>query len=145
MRKIVLEVPNPEDGTIHLSSVFLRELGAGAASPVTLDSDSLSRAPFDIQRQFSAATRAGFYASVSGVSGPDIQIQVTIFQGNQPITETPAQVMAIKSAGPNPKAVPVTGTLAFNGLAAGPYILQVSVRDAQGSTTVSQRIPFRIK
>ncbi len=139
-----LEVPAPAKGEMRLSSIFLREQNGGGTGRVSLDADTLGRAQFDGQRRFSANARVSFYANVYGAPGPDIEIHTTVFQGNQPVIEAPAQSISVAPATANQNLTPVTGTLAFTGVAPGSYILQVAATDRQTNTTVIQRIPFWI-
>jgi VWFA-related protein len=140
-----LEVPAPEKGELRLSSIFLREQNGAGTGRVSLNADALSRAQFDVRRRFSARSLISFYVNVYDASSPDIEIRTTVFQGNQPVIEAPAQSISVAPATTNRNLTPVTGTLSFDGVAPGSYILQVAATDRQNNTTVIQRIPFWIR
>ena len=137
-------MPAPGNGKMRLSSIFVREQDGSGAGRVSLNADTLGRAQFDAGRRFSGNAPVSFYANVYGASGPEIEIRTTVFQGNQPVIEPPAQLISVAPATANRNSTPVTGTLAFTGVAPGSYILQVAATDRQTHTTVSQRIPFWI-
>jgi hypothetical protein len=83
--------------------------------------------------------------NIYNASSTDIEIRTTIFQGNQPIIEAPAQSISMKPPTADQNMIPVIGALTFNGLAPGSYTLQVAVTERHGNTTVTQRIPFWIQ
>jgi VWFA-related protein len=138
-----LEVPAPEKEKMQLSSIFLRE--DDGTTRVSLDAGTLNRAQFDIQRRFSAHAQVSFYANAYNASVPDVEIQTTIFQGNQPMIEGPPQTIPVKAGTTDQNLTPVIGALTFNRLAPGSYTLQVAVRDRYANTTVTRRIPFWIQ
>ncbi len=139
-----LEVPAAGKGEMRMSSIFLREKDGSSIGEVSLNADTLGRAQFDAGRRFSGNAPVSFYANVYDASGPDIEIRTTVFQGNQPVMEPPAQSIAVARDTADRNLTPVTGTLTFQGVAPGSYVLQVEAKDRQTNTTVSQRIPFWI-
>jgi len=139
-----LEVPAVEERKMQMSSIFLREQEGGGTGEVSLTAGALDRAEFDAGRRFAADAKVSFYANVYDAVGPEVEIRTVIYQGNQPVMETPVRVIRAAPQTGSQNLTPVTGTLTFQGVAPGSYVLQVEATDKQTDTIVSQRIPFWI-
>jgi hypothetical protein len=141
-----IQVPTNEAGKMWLSSIFLREQSPGSApADIRLNVDAVSNARFSIQRRFTMNSEVKFYVNVHDAAGADLLIQTAIFQGNQPVAQTPPQPIAASPANIEQHIFPVSGSLSLRDLAPGTYTLQVSITDLHANTQLVERVPFAVE
>jgi VWFA-related protein len=141
-----IRVPAKVAGRMWLSSIFLREQGSGSApADVMLNLDAISNARFSIPRRFTPNSRVKFHVNVHDAVGPDLLIQTTIFQGNQPIIQTPPQEITASPGNIEQNIFPVVGGLSFRDLAAGTYTLEVVITDSLPNIKLMERVPFIVE
>jgi len=139
------QVPAKVAGKMWLSSIFLREQSPGSVpADVRLNLDAVSNARFSIQRRFTPNSAIQFFVNVHDAAGPDLLIRTTIFQGNQPMIQSPAQSVAASPGNVEQLLIPVAGMLTFRDLAPGSYTLEIEIADPASKTKVSERIPFEV-
>jgi hypothetical protein len=141
----LIQVPAKDAGKMWLSSIFLREQGSAAApADVMLNLDAVSRARFSIQHRFTPDSGVRFFVNVHDAAGPDLLLRTTVFQGNQPVIQSPGQSIAASPGNVEQRLMPVTGMLTFRDLAPGSYTLEIEITDPASATKVTERIPFEI-
>ena len=141
-----IQVPAKAAGKMWLSSIFLREQSSGSApADVRLNLDAVSNARFSIQRRFAPNAEVQFHINVHDAAGPDLLIGTAIFQGNQPIVQTPPQKITASPAYVEQHFFPVAGGLSFRDLAPGTYTLEVAITDSLANTKLIERVPFAVE
>jgi VWFA-related protein len=141
-----IQVPAKVAGKMWLSSIFLREQSTGSApADVRLDLDAVSNARFSIQRRFTPNSEVKFYVNVHDAAGTDLLIRTAIFQGNQPIVQTPLQKITSSPAHGEQHFVPVSGGLSFRDLAPGTYTFEVAITDSLTNAQLVERVPFAVE
>ena len=141
-----IQVPAKETGKMWLSSIFLREQSPGSApADVKLNLDTVTHARFNIQRRFTPNSEVNFYVNVHDAAGPDLLIRTAIFQGNQPIIQTPPETITASPANIEQHIFPVAGGLSFRDLAPGAYTFEVGITDLFANTQIIERIPFTVE
>lgn len=141
-----VQVPAKEAGKMWLSSIFLREQYPGSApADVRLNLDAVSDGRFSIQRRFTSNSEVKFYVNVHDAAGPDLQISTAMFQGNQPIVQTPPQTITASPGHPEQHVFSVSGSLSLRDLKPGACILEVTITDSHTNTQLMNRVPFVVE
>jgi len=138
-----LQVPPKEPGKMWLSSIFLREQSAGSDSRVSLN-DAIANAWFSIRRRFSPNAEVQFYVNVHDAAGPDLHVQASIFQGNQPMIQAASLSITASPANVEQHLVPIVGKLSFQDYAPGFYTLEIAITDRHSGVRLTERIPFEV-
>jgi VWFA-related protein len=141
-----IQVPAKETGRIWLSSIFLREQSAGSAPDgVILNLEAISSARFSIQRRFAPSSEVKFYINLNNATGTNLQIRTAIFQGNQPIAQTPPQAITASPTNNDQQTLPLSGRLSLGDLAPGSYTFEVAITDSHTNTQFIERIAFAVE
>jgi len=140
-----IEIPEFQAGRLALSSVFVWERTVG---DLTANEQSGAAAAPKMDRQFAPTSQLRFMIMIYNAADPangsdsDIEIKTRVLRDNKPVVSSPARKVSttgLKSLG----QIPYGGEFSLEGMAAGVYIIEVTVTDR--ATNAIQRSSFEIK
>ncbi len=134
-----IAVPNLEDGSFALSSLFIGEMNDEAFASGKL--------PINADHRFRSNSRLGFftyiYNSQQAGSENDVALQIHILRDDQPVITRPS--IKLEAAGaPDPTRIAFGEDLSLADLPAGKYLLRVTAVDRLSKKTASQVSRFTI-
>ncbi len=142
-----IDVPPFLPGKLVLSSLFVTEqptAKTAGGSPIPA-----STTP-SVERRFSPGSTLVFsmlvYNSIRPADGslPKILALLRIMNGDRTTLQAPAKALKVE-AGSIPGSVACGAGISLEGLASGPYTLEVVVTDQSSNDSATQSIPFWIK
>ncbi|HYJ45165.1 MAG TPA: VWA domain-containing protein, partial [Pyrinomonadaceae bacterium] len=141
-----VEVPDPNQSRLQMSSLFLGERRVDAAT----SSQSVDAAPqavsVDVDHRFSRSSVLRFqtylYNAARGVDGADVWVQAEVFRNRQKVMSIAPGKAPLTS---EPSRLPYWSEISLTQLPPGLYTLQVTATDRVGKASASQRINFFIE
>lgn len=146
-----IEIPNLSAGQLAMSSLLMGVRTLPAIGNASVANQNLAN-PVDlsISHNFSPNGFLRFVAFVYNAalapadSKPDLAVQVQVVRDGQPVVTTPLKKVTIEAI-PDLKRIPYAAEISLGGLAAGQYLLQVTVVDRIAKSSASQQTHFEIQ
>jgi hypothetical protein len=142
-----LEVPDLAGGRLNLSSLFLGERKASAATD-----EKFATAPralmVNVDHRFKRASVLRFQTYIYNATGasasPDVEIQARVLRSNKPVLVMPTARLPIDTT-PDRERLPYWAEIALDKLAPGRYVLEVTAIDRRTQSAISQQANFIIE
>ncbi|HSS19206.1 MAG TPA: VWA domain-containing protein [Pyrinomonadaceae bacterium] len=140
-----VEIPEISNGKLALSSLMLNE-------QLEADDEETSTAPTEthvgVAQRFARGSHLQFLTYVYNAkpgsdNEPDVEVDVKILRGNQPLSSPTLRPMEV--ANKDPQTVPYAAEISLEGLQPGEYVLLVTVTDQVTKATSSQRAMFVVE
>lgn len=136
-------IPDLSTQQLSLSSLIV------GLENVTNKSLELERIQWSVDKQFAHGSHLKFITFIYNATKPagrlsNLAAAVKVYKDGQAVVSTPVQKIAFSSQ-TDPARVPYMGDIKLGTLAAGRYMLQVTVEDQAAKKTVSQQTAFYVQ
>ena len=144
-----IEIPNLSAHQLGLSSLTAGERPP-STSATTSDQNGLPTAILRVDHRFHRNSFLRFLvyvynAAVSPAdSKPDVALQVQILRDGQPVVTTPSKRVSSENVQQLDR-IPYGGDISLEGLAAGRYLLRISVVDRVSKSSAAQELRFEVE
>ena len=146
-----IEIPDLSSGQLALSSVLIGgRAQSSSTDPVTNTAKPIDPVQLSVAHNFSARDYLRFLVYVYNAARaqadgkPDVAIQVQVVRDNQPVVTTPLRKLSLEGI-EDLSQLPYAAEISLEGLAAGRYLLQLTVVDRVSKSSASQQTRFEIE
>lgn len=151
-----VEVPDLKTNRLALSSLLVTERRRANTQPVAATGNSTAATPqppdiLRVDRRFARSSRAllqlyVYNAARKATAGdaPDVELEIKILRDKRIVLNAPPHKVAL-AAGSDPARIFYVAEVPLGNMTAGVYLLQVTVTDRVGRTTVTRELDFAVE
>ncbi|MBC8028565.1 MAG: VWA domain-containing protein [Pyrinomonadaceae bacterium] len=145
-----IEIPDLASKKLTLSSLLVGGQFVGATQQQTSAGGAADQMQFSVDRRFARGSHLSVLTMIynaarsTGAAVPDLEAQIKILRGGQPVMSSPVRKLNLE-AGADVARIPYGADIKLNTLTPGRYLLRIEINDRVANTSASQETVFEVE
>jgi hypothetical protein len=145
-----IEIPDLATKKVTLSSLMVAGQSVRPASQQTSSGGSSDQMQFSVDRRFARSSHLSVLtiiynaARAAGSAVPDLDAQIKILRGRQPVMTSPVRKLTLEAGG-DAARIPYGADINLRSLTPGRYLLRVEITDRAANASAAQETVFEVQ